>query len=307
MGTKYIGRFAPSPTGLLHFGSLVTAVGSFLQARSQHGKWYVRIEDLDPPREMPGSTMQILHTLESYGLHWDGEILYQSRRHISYHDAVAYLIRRSSAYPCGCSRREIKAIAELGPFGFIYPGSCRSRRQQTDEDVNIRVIAQDGIIEFTDENLGYLNQNLKSELGDFIIKRRSGLYAYQLAVVVDDAYQGITQVVRGADLVDSTARQIFLQQSLGLPTPRYLHLPIATDIKGNKLSKQSHATPIAIDRPLPHLIAALRFLNQNPPSELIDANLNEFWHWAIEHWSIIKVPKIREMPCEISLEKSLYP
>jgi glutamyl-Q tRNA(Asp) synthetase len=298
MGTNYIGRFAPSPTGLLHFGSLVTAVGSFLQARSQHGEWYVRIEDLDPPREMPGSTMQILHTLETYGLHWDGEILYQSQRHISYHNAVEHLIERSCAYPCGCSRREIKAIAELGPLGFIYPGSCRSRRQQSDEDVNIRVITQDGIIEFRDENLGYLNQNLKSELGDFIIKRRNGLYAYQLAVVVDDAYQGITQVVRGADLLDSTARQIYLQQSLGLLTPQYLHLPIATDPKGNKLSKQSHATPLAIDQPLPHLIAALHFLNQNPPSELIDADLDEFWHWAIEHWSVIKVPKIREVPCK---------
>ncbi|MCP4409148.1 MAG: tRNA glutamyl-Q(34) synthetase GluQRS [Gammaproteobacteria bacterium] len=294
---SYTGRFAPSPSGPLHFGSLVTAVGSYLQARSQGGRWLVRIEDLDPPREKPGAALQIVRSLEAYALHWDGNILYQSRRISAYREAVFRLIEASHAYPCTCSRRDIETVAVLGPFGFIYPGSCRhDPARGSHHNAAIRVITHDHQIHFEDGNFGCVNQKLSSEVGDFVIKRRDGLYAYQLAVIVDDAHQGVTEVVRGADLFDSTSRQIHLQRLLDLPTPRYLHLPIVTDAKGDKLSKQTRAAPIRSDRPIPALIEALHFLNQDPPAALAYASLDEFWQWAIKHWSSRTLPKVLKIP-----------
>lgn len=296
---RYTGRFAPSPSGPLHFGSLVAAVGSYLQARSQGGRWLVRIEDLDPPRERPGAALQIVRSLEAYGLHWDGDILYQSRRILAYREAVCRLIEASHAYPCTCSRRDIETVAASGPFGLIYPGSCRNAPARgSRSDAAIRVVTHDNQINFEDGNLGYTSQRLSSEVGDFIIKRRDGLYAYQLAVVMDDAHQGVTEVVRGADLFDSTSRQIHLQRLLGLPTPRYLHLPIVTDAKGEKLSKQTQAPPIRSDRPIAALLEALHFLNQNPPTALAHASLDEFWQWAIEHWSSRAIPRVKKIGCK---------
>ena len=288
----YIGRFAPSPTGPLHFGSLVAAVASYLQARSQGGIWRVRIEDIDPPREVSGAASHILSTLEAYGMGWDGTVLYQSTRSYAYDHAINALIERTHAYACSCTRREIKNLTQPGPFGVVYPGICRGRDIANEFEVAIRVKTENGTVRIEDGNLGRLSQNLNSQLGDFVIRRRDGLYAYQLAVVVDDAFQGITEVVRGADLLDSTPRQYYLQQLLGLPTPRYFHLPLATDSHGEKLAKQSGASPIPTSDPIPHLLEALRFLNQGPDSSLREASLDEFWQWATAHWHINKVPSV---------------
>lgn len=290
---RCIGRFAPSPTGPLHFGSLVTAIASYLQARSQGGLWRVRIEDIDPPREVPGAASSILHTLESYGMAWDGDVLYQSERISAYEQAIDTLIQDQCAYACRCSRSEIRNSAKSGPFGPIYPGTCRQRGIALDRDSAIRVKIEDQAIHINDANLGDITQNLSSQLGDFVVRRRDGLYAYQLAVVIDDAHQGITEIVRGADLLDSTPRQLYLQRLLNLPKPRHFHLPLATDSRGEKLSKQSAAEPIPPNNPLPNLVEALRFLNQDPDKSLIDANRDEFWQWAIAHWSMRKVPKVR--------------
>jgi glutamyl-Q tRNA(Asp) synthetase len=292
----YIGRFAPSPTGPLHFGSLVAAVASYLQARSQEGIWRVRIEDIDPPREVAGAASHILRTLEAYGMDWDGEVMYQSTRGAAYDHAINALIKHAHAYACSCSRRDIRNAANPGPFGAVYPGICRERDLPGGIDVAIRVKTEDRTVHIEDGNLGRIDQNLNSQLGDFIVKRRDGLYAYQLAVVVDDAFQDITEVVRGADLLDSTPRQCYLQRLLGLPTPGYFHLPIATDHNGEKLAKQNGASPIPATDTIPCLLAALRFLNQDPDASLLDADLDEFWRWAVEHWHIDKVPKVRAIP-----------
>ncbi len=292
----YRGRFAPSPTGPLHFGSLVAAVGSYLEAKTHGGLWLLRMEDLDPPREQPGAADAILRTLEACGMAWDGEIMYQSRRSETYRAALARLEAQGLAYVCGCTRREI-ADSGLGPDGaLIYPGTCRAGLAPGKTPRVTRVLVGAGVIGFEDALQGPLRQDLAAETGDFVLRRADGLHAYQLAVVIDDADQGITDVVRGADLLDSTPRQIRLQRLLGLPTPRYLHLPAAVDANGEKLSKQTLAPPVDARDPVPALVQALEFLGQAPPEQLRHATLAEFWSWSLAHWDAGRIARVRSLP-----------
>lgn len=297
----YRGRFAPSPTGPLHFGSLVAAVGSYLEAKSHGGEWLLRMEDLDSPRAQAGAADAILRTLEACGLHWDGDILYQSRRSAAYRAALMQLEARGLVYACGCSRREI-ADSGLGPDGaLIYPGTCRKGLAPGKQARATRVRVDHAPIEFEDAVQGRIRQDLAAEVGDFVLLRADGLYAYQLAVVVDDTEQGITDVVRGADLLDSTPRQIYLQRLLGLPTPRYLHLPAAVNAAGEKLSKQTLAPPVDAHDPLPVLVQVLEFLGQAPPEPLRRATLSEFWDWALAHWDARHIPRRRSRPAALPL------
>ncbi len=286
----YRGRFAPSPTGPLHFGSLVAAVGSYLQARTNQGDWYLRIEDLDPPREIAGATNEILHTLEHFGLQWDGEILYQSQRNDIYLASLEQLTQQGYAYPCGCSRKQILDNAISGRYGPIYQGCCRQGLGKDKLPRALRVLTHDSAISFVDSLRGPFEQKLESEIGDFVIRRADKLFAYQLAVVVDDAVQNITEVVRGADLLDNTPRQIHLQKLFNWFTPNYMHLPVAQNRNGQKLSKQTGAPTIAGLRPQTVLFEVLRFLNQNPASEIIDCDLDSFWQWAVHNWQPVRIP-----------------
>lgn len=285
---NYRGRFAPSPSGPLHFGSLVAAMGSYLDARKRQGKWLIRIEDIDPPREVAGAADSILRTLESLGFEWDESVLYQSTRLDAYGEAMNELQQKNILYPCFCSRSEIQALGVAGAEGVIYPGTCRtrliSRSNSGAKRHAIRLITQDRPVIFTDEIRGTISQNIAREIGDFILRRADGLFAYQLAVVVDDAYQGITDVVRGADLLTSTPRQIYLQQLLDLPTPNYKHLPLVTNKNGQKLSKRLGSDPINMTNSVAVLISALSFLNQPLPPEH-PASIAEFWRWAIAQWN----------------------
>ncbi|MFP4243857.1 MAG: tRNA glutamyl-Q(34) synthetase GluQRS [Ectothiorhodospira sp.] len=278
---NYIGRFAPSPTGPLHAGSLVAAVASWLDARAHGGIWRVRIEDLDPPREAPGAADAILRTLEAHALHWDGEVLFQHTRQGAYGVAMETLRSRGQAYDCGCTRREIAAVAARGPEGPVYPGTCRGGLSPGKTPRALRVRTHDTPIVFTDRLQGALSHRLETETGDFVIRRADGLTAYQLAVVVDDAHQGVTHVVRGVDLIRSTPRQIHLQRLLGLPTPTYLHHPVILDTDGRKLSKQTHAPPVDDAHPAENLAAALAFLGLPPPE---NASPGEQLAWAVPRW-----------------------
>ena len=282
-GRQYVGRFAPSPTGPLHFGSLVAAVASYLQARVRDGLWLVRIEDIDPPREQAGATDLILTALEAYGFEWCGDVIYQSASAQAHESALQTLLDNSLAYRCGCSRKDL-ADAPRGPLGTIYPGTCRNGCDRTDTAIRIRT--DETPISFDDGLQGQQTQQLESESGDFIIKRRDGLIAYQLAVVVDDELEGISEIVRGIDIMDSTARQIWLQQLLGYRTPDYVHIPVVTHPDGDKLSKLTGAPGIPLKQVRPMLIAALRALQQEPPSDLTDASLNDIWQWAIQNWKL---------------------
>lgn len=283
----YRGRFAPSPTGPLHFGSLVAAVGSYLQARQAQGRWLVRIEDLDPPRTVPGSADLILRTLEALGFEWDEAVLWQSTRTGVYQQALQALIDQGSAYACSCTRSELQALnadhAESGDE-LQYPGRCRNGPLRTHGPHAWRLRVPTDPICFEDALQGRHCVDLSSTLGDFVIKRRDGWFAYQLAVVVDDAAQGITEVVRGADLLLNTPRQIAVQRALALPTPQYLHLPLATDQFGQKLSK-SHAAPAADSKHAAQTLwQVLSFLRQAPPLELRNETLANVWSWAVTHW-----------------------
>ncbi|MCW8891080.1 MAG: tRNA glutamyl-Q(34) synthetase GluQRS [Sedimenticola sp.] len=283
---NYRGRFAPSPSGPLHFGSLVAALGSYLDARKQQGKWLVRIEDIDPPREKKGAVSQILHTLEAFGFEWDESILYQSQRLSAYQEALDQLFAKGVLYECTCSRKEINAAGQYGSEGIIYPGTCRlisTPSSATRKPKAVRLMTTDHPVAFTDRVMGHQSQLLASDIGDFVLKRADGLFAYQLAVVVDDAYQGITDVVRGADLLTSTPRQIYLQNLLALPTPTYKHLPLVVDENGHKLSKQSQSQPVVVAQALPALKAAWVFLGQTEADEPL-TTVSEFWEWSIAHW-----------------------
>lgn len=280
---NYVGRFAPSPTGPLHFGSLLAALASYLQARSNNGRWLVRIEDIDPPREEAGADKLILDALQAYGFQWDGPVTYQSASTETHQSFVDELLHGGLAYPCKCSRRTL-SDASKGALGRIYPGTCRSGCDST--DVSIRVLTNDQSIAFEDRLQGQLAQRLESESGDFVIKRRDGLIAYHLAVVVDDHLQSISEVVRGIDLIDSTPRQIHLQRQLGFATPEYLHIPVAINSTGQKLSKLTGAKAIPNKAVRPILVAALTALEQQTPSGLEQAPLDEIWAWAIEHWNL---------------------
>jgi glutamyl-Q tRNA(Asp) synthetase len=290
--TSYRGRFAPSPTGPLHFGSLVAAVGSFLQAKSRGGEWLVRMEDLDPPREVPGAADEILHTLEAFGLHWDGAVMYQSRRHGVYEAALKMLERLDAIYPCACSRCEIADSSVNGVDGPVYPGTCRAGLPAGRAARAWRVRVNGRAVEFVDAVQGRVARDLAADFGDFVVRRADGYFAYQLAVVVDDAEQGISEIVRGADLIESTPRQMHLQDLLGLPTPDYLHLPVALSQQREKLSKQTFATPLDATRPLPALLRVLDFLGQEVSPNLADGSLQDFWRWAVTHWDAGRVPRV---------------
>lgn len=286
VSSSYTGRFAPSPTGPLHLGSLFTALASYLDARAQQGRWLVRMEDLDPPREMAGAADSILRTLEHYGLHWDGEVWFQSSRHAFYEEAVQHLLQEKVAFYCTCSRKDLQLLS-----ADSYPGTCRGHHSPPLEPAAIRVQVNDRPIRFDDALQGPCEFNLQQEGGDFIIKRKDGLYAYHLAVVLDDAAQSITHIVRGIDLLDSTPRHCHLQQLLRLPTPHYAHLPVLVNEQGQKLSKQTFAAPIPLTDPVPSLFACLRALGQQPPVELIQASRDELLHWGTQHWSLDRVPR----------------
>ena len=287
----YRGRFAPSPTGPLHFGSLVAALGSFLDARHNGGEWLVRMEDLDPPREVPGAADEILYSLDALGLHWDADVLFQSKRTEIYEQVLEMLDRAELVYPCGCTRKEIRSNSAGGKNPSLYPGTCRNGLPDNRQARSVRLRVPDLCIQFNDRLQGVIEECLPEHSGDFIVRRADGLFAYQLAVVVDDAAQGITDIVRGSDLLDSTCRQIFLQQSLGYAVPRYLHLPIAVNAAGQKLSKQTYAPALDRDKPVPALWQTLQFLGQNPPLELQKADLTGLWQWAISEWNPAKLPR----------------
>jgi glutamyl-Q tRNA(Asp) synthetase len=287
----YTGRFAPSPTGPLHFGSLIAALGSYLQARHAGGRWLLRMEDIDPPREVPGAADEILRTLEAFGFEWDGPVRYQSRRSEAYRAALAELLAGDAAYACTCSRSTVAdAIAAAGGRPGVYPGTCRARRHAPAADVALRLDASGPPIRFADALQGEGSQDVQREVGDFVVRRADGLFAYQLAVVVDDADQGVTEVVRGCDLLDNTPRQILLQRRLGLETPAYVHLPLAVNRSGQKLSKQTHAPALDRRRPQAALLAGLRFLGQALPAGLEGATPAELLTWATAHWRLAAVP-----------------
>ena len=288
---KYIGRFAPSPTGLLHIGSLLTAVASYADARFHSGKWLLRMEDLDPPREMQGAADNILFTLEKFGFEWDGEVAYQSQRHAFYRDALDDLRVRNLVYPCDCSRKDWHEKARLGADGFVYNGACANKKifRQPEKSPAWRVRVPDEIIEFDDEIVGYYAQNLAHDIGDFVLLRADGFWAYQLAVVVDDAAQGITHIVRGQDLLVSTPRQIYLQRCLNAPTPHYAHLPLLTNKLGQKWSKQTRADAIDVNQAAAQLRQVMNYLNipaapdTNQPHDLLN--------WTVANWQMTRVPK----------------
>ncbi len=281
---SYCGRFAPSPSGRLHFGSIVAAIGSYLDAKHNQGKWQVRIEDLDTPRTVQGAADEILRTLEAYGLHWDDHITYQSRRTDAYADAFQRLKSAEVVYPCACTRKEIADSMPQHRSELIYPGTCRNGIASGKAARGWRVRVSKSAIGFIDRIQGRITQNLAAETGDFVVLRAGGLFAYQLAVVVDDNEQGITDVVRGADLLYSTPRQIYLQSLLGLASPAYLHLPVVMNAQGEKLSKQTLAQPVDREHASPTLFKALMFLGQNPPAELQQGKVNEILAWAILNW-----------------------
>lgn len=295
----YRGRFAPSPTGPLHFGSLVAALGSYLCARQAGGEWLVRIEDLDPPREVPGSADLILRTLEAFGFEWSGPVLRQSTRREAYEAAARYLLNAGQAFHCSCTRSELQAAQSSRPRlsdtdELRYPGFCRNGPRRPERQTALRLLVPPGETTIVDLVQGPFTVDVSAEVGDFVIRRRDGLHAYQLAVVVDDAFQGVSAVVRGADLLHSTPRQVILQQMLKLPTPTYAHLPVATDVNGIKLSKSAGAAAIDIARPTYELWRALDFLQQQPPPELRRAGLATLWEWAIKHWQLQRVNGLRQ-------------
>jgi glutamyl-Q tRNA(Asp) synthetase len=296
LGPRYRGRFAPSPTGPLHFGSLVAALGSCLDARAAGGEWRLRLEDIDEPRTVAGVAEGILRTLEGLGFAWDGEIVWQSRRKPHYLAALERLRLAGVLFPCGCSRREI-ADSSLAPDSTPrYPGICRGGLPPGREARAWRLRVEPGRVCFDDLLQGHCCQELAAEVGDFVVRRADGCFAYQLAVVVDDAMQGITHVVRGADLIDSTPRQIYLQERLGYSRPFYLHLPAVVNGAGEKLSKQTRAKPIDDMRPQPVLSDALAFLGQQPPPDLAEDCLEGVWRWALENWRREHIPHCLSAP-----------
>jgi glutamyl-Q tRNA(Asp) synthetase len=283
----YVGRFAPSPTGPLHFGSLVAAVASYLEAKTQHGKWIVRMEDVDIPRVQVGAADGILNTLDTFGFEWDGDIVYQSQRNEAYMNAFNILKDQQLIYPCTCTRKEIAdSASSIGIEGIVYAGTCLRHATKPNAPMAWRIKTEDKLIQFKDAIQGSVSQHLKFDIGDFVLKRADGLFTYQLAVVVDDAEQGITHVVRGADLLNSTPRQIYLQNLLAMKTPNYAHVPVACNSAGEKLSKQTLAQPLNAKNASVELFKALHFLGQDPPAEIKNATLDEMWRWAKENWML---------------------
>jgi glutamyl-Q tRNA(Asp) synthetase len=302
---RYRGRFAPSPTGHLHFGSLVAALASYCDARAAGGEWLVRIEDVDAPRAHPAADSAILETLERYGFEWDGEVVCQSRRSAAYEAALAQLQAAGHAYECACTRRELGAAPLSASGERVYPGTCRDgvpqdRAARTQRASRLRV--GDARITFRDRLQGVQTQDLARDVGDFVIRRADGLYAYQLAVVVDDALQSVTHVVRGADLLVSTPRQILLRRLLGYPELSYLHAPVVINAHGQKLSKQTRAAPLPDDALAP-LLAVWRFLDQRQPEgSQAPASVAEFWAWAVRAWNPARLPPCAMLPAPMHVE-----
>ena len=287
----YIGRFAPSPSGPLHQGSLLTALASWLDARANNGIWLLRIEDIDEPRSQVGAADSICTTLQHFGLHWDNQITQQSLRKSLYQDALDTLQQQQKLYACSCSRKQLNTHPEFVQSG-IYPGICRSKKHLIHQpDCAIRIHVPDTTIKLHDAIQGSYQQHLAQDVGDFILKRRDGYFAYQLAVVVDDAEQGITHSIRGLDILDSTPRQIFLQQQLNYPSIEYAHLPLIMNAQGQKLSKQNKAPAIDLNNASELLIDSLQKLRQNPPLELRKESPESILQWAIAHWRLNAIPQ----------------
>ena len=280
----YLGRFAPSPTGALHFGSLVTAVASYLDAKAHGGQWLVRVDDLDTERTVRDASGQILRDLEAFSLEWDGPVVYQARQQDLYQATFERLRLAGLAYPCACSRKEA---------GGRYAGTCRNGLPlgQPARSWRLRVPASTKI-RFEDRVQGFYSQHVQAEVGDFTLRRADGPFSYQLAVVVDDATQGVTDVVRGADLLDNAPRQIHLQQCLGMRTPRYAHVPVATNEAGKKLSKSTGAAALDRSSPAAELRRALIFLGHQPPAEHAESPVEDLLAWAIGVWSVERVPQL---------------
>ena len=295
---SYRGRFAPSPTGPLHFGSLVAAVGSYLDARTQGGEWLLRIEDVDTSRNVSGAAAQILATLAAFGFEWDGPVLWQSERLPAYAEALAKLQMAGLAYGCACSRKEIADSATRPALdgGLAYPGICRQGLPAGRVARAWRLQVNDQALAFDDRLQGHIVQHLAQDVGDFVLRRADGLFAYQLAVTVDDEFQGISDIVRGADLLASTPRQCWLQDCLGFARPRYAHLPVASNAAGEKLSKQTRAPALNAAEAPAMLVRALRFLGQAVPDELAGAPLPELWCWAKAHWAFTAIPRQAAIP-----------
>jgi glutamyl-Q tRNA(Asp) synthetase len=296
---RYRGRFAPSPTGQLHSGSLLAALGSYLQARAHAGEWLLRIEDLDTPRVVPGASEEILRTLEHFGFEWDGPVTWQSQRTALYASAVDTLLAGNLLYPCSCSRRDLAAASRVSDVDAndepYYPGTCRNGPRRSDVPLALRLRTPDRELRFADGLQGECTHNVAREVGDFVVRRRDGLHAYQLAVVVDDAEQGITEVVRGCDLLSSTPRQMLLQEALGLRQPRYLHLPLLVETDGSKLAKSRHSVPVSAREVGAQLHAALTWLGQRPPAELARGQPTEVMKWAIANWDPLPLRGRREV------------
>lgn len=289
---RYRGRFAPSPTGPLHLGSLLAALASFLRARAHGGEWLLRIDDIDPQRSIPSAADAIRRTLERFGLWWDREVVFQSRRIEHYRHALNQLQGRGWVYACDCSR---KHLAHTGPGAAVYPGRCRNKNLP-DDGTALRLITTDTTIAFIDRLQGPIRHDLGRETGDFVIRRRDGAFAYHLATVVDDAEARISEVLRGADLLDSTPRQIHLQQLLQLPVPAYCHVPVLVDACGQKLSKQSFARSVETDDASTTLCRLLRLLRQQPPEALERAPPPEILRWAVAHWDVDRLIQTRTVP-----------
>ncbi len=295
-GGCVVGRFAPSPSGPLHFGSMVAALGSSLSARAAGGRWLLRIEDVDTPRIVPGAAEGILRTLEQFGFEWDGPVVWQSRRTDAYRAAFEALRAAGRVFPCACTRKEIADSALARDGTRRYPGTCRDGLAPGREARAWRLRVEPGEVSFDDAVQGPIREDVAADVGDFVLLRADGLFAYQLAVVVDDAEAGVTEVVRGADLLDSTGRQILLQRLLGHPQPRYAHLPVASNAAGEKLSKQTLARAVEGADPARVLVDALDFLGQEPPAGLAEAGLAAVWAWARQHWSMARVPRRCSVP-----------
>lgn len=287
----YIGRFAPSPTGLLHIGSLLTALASYADARAHGGRWLVRMEDLDPPREMAGAADDILRTLEAFGFEWDGGVAYQSRRYDLYHEALGRLKAKGLVYPCDCSRKDWQAVARAGADGFVYNGCCAGLDPQRalHKTPAWRVRVPDEIIGFDDAVVGHYAQNLAHDIGDFVLLRADGFWAYQLAVVADDAAQGITHIVRGQDLLVSTPRQLWLQRALDTPEPHYAHLPLLVNGAGQKWSKQTLAPALDLGAREALLRQVMAYLKLPAAPEV--GRPQDLLAWAVRHWDMAEVPK----------------
>ncbi|MCP4982013.1 MAG: tRNA glutamyl-Q(34) synthetase GluQRS [Gammaproteobacteria bacterium] len=289
--TTITGRFAPSPSGPLHFGSLVAALASYCQAKACSGRWLLRIEDVDTPRVVAGAAEQILRDLEAFGFAWDDTVLYQSERFEQYQYYLDNLLDQDDCYACECSRRKLREQdAPQGPLGLIYPGNCRDKQLSVaNHSIRLRT-KKAGVVKFCDRVYGEFALNLAETVGDFVLKRVDDIYAYHLAVVIDDEQQGVNQIVRGADLLENTCLHIFLQQRLGFDTPSYMHIPLVNNATGVKLSKQTGANAIDQQNAALQLLDALIHLGQSPGPDLLACKPAEILQWAIDNWTPELIP-----------------